>query len=386
MSAFRFAEESVVNRVESLFASNAAVMINLRFDKSKACSALFALVGMWTVATPAAAQSSVVASGRTSAAKGARVVDYYGYNDCIELSNGNVKAILCPAAGGRVLEYSLDGKNALYLPEGNEGWRMSPDGKRGSMDAGRFDIGPEKMVRRGNVLWMGPWQGEVTGDRSATMTSEFDSESGVRLVREFRLDESGSRLRCTQTIINESKKQVSLCHWSRTFAIGGGIAVVPRSPQGRFPKGVVLYEGGNRITINPKDPNLHITDAAVVVSGPPQFPKLGFDSHAGWLAYLAPNDQMFVKRFPTYPRRAYNEFAALTISIWYPKGTMVELEPIGPAEDLSPGQRASFTEEWWLLPQSFPTDFQEFDYDAVQRKVMGNTSPPTGDPGSAEPE
>ena len=46
--------------------------------------------------------------------------------------------------------------------------------------------------------------------------------------------------------------------------------------------------------------------------------------------------------------------AALTISVWYPKKEMVELEPIGPRERLKPGEKSSFTETWYLVPQAFP--------------------------------
>lgn len=322
-----------------------------------------------------------VFASRLWAADGAQVVSYYGYDDCIRLSNDRVTVVLCPI-GGRVLEYSLDGANMLHLPPGDEGWQPTPDAKRAPMNAGRFDIGPEKTVNRGKVLWQGRWEGEITGNRSAKLTSQFDDQSGARLVREFQLHETTSQLRCTQTIINESKKPVSLCHWSRTFAVGGGIAVVPRSPRGRFPEGYVMYETGSQITIKPEDPNIQVTNKAVMVTGTPQRPKLGFDSHAGWLAYLAPNDQMFVKRFLTYPDRAYNEFAALTISVWYPDGDMVELEPIGPAENLKPGQRASFTEEWWLLPREFPNDPQKLEFEDIQKQVKQNTTPAGQEPGS----
>ncbi len=308
---------------------------------------------------------------------GATIVNYFGYDDCIELNNDNTRVILCPGAGGRILEYSTDGKNVLYLPPGSEGWRQTAENERGKMHAGRFDIGPEKMVKRGRILWQGTWQGELTGDRSARLTSEFDKESGARLTRDFRLDANSSRLICTQTIANESNEPVSLCHWSRTFAVGGGIAVVPRSPRGRFPNGFVLYQEGTSITIDAEDPKIQISDEAVVVTGPPSSPKLGFDSHAGWLAYLAPTDQLFIKRYRTFPKRAYNEFASLTASVWYPNGDMVELEPIGPAENLRPGEKASFTEEWWLMQHRFPTDLQDFDFTAIKRKVQQNSHRPT---------
>ena len=307
---------------------------------------------------------------------GSKIVNYFGYDDCIELQNGQTRVVLCPAAGGRVLEYSIEGKNVLYLPAGSEGWVQTAENKRGKMHAGRFDIGPEKMVKRGRVLWQGPWQGELTGDRSARLTSDFDPESGVRLTRDFQLDAKSSRLICTQTIANESKEPVSLCHWSRTFAVGGGIAVVPRSPRGRFPNGFVLYQDGESITINADDPNIQVSDEAVVVTGPPASPKLGFDSHAGWLAYLAPTNQLFVKRYRTFPERAYNEFASLTASVWYPNGEMVELEPIGPAENLRPGEKANFTEEWWLMQHRFPTDVKDFDFSAIKQKVNRNSRPP----------
>ncbi|MGB7325879.1 MAG: hypothetical protein WBD31_13475 [Rubripirellula sp.] len=305
----------------------------------------------------------------------AEVTEYYGYERCIRLSNSSTTVTLCPEAGGRVLEYSLDGVNVLYLPAGDEGWTYQEGGGQMPMNAGRFDIGPEKMVKRGLVLWAGAWKGEITGPRSAKMTSEFDPLSGVRLIREFWLGETTSQLTCTQTIVNESDRPVSLCHWSRTFAVGGGIAVVPRSPLGRFPNGYVRYENGNVLTIAPEDPSIDVSDQAVVVRDVPAKPKLGFDSHAGWFAYLAPNDHLFVKRFATYPDRSYNEFAALTISIWYPEKDMVELEPIGPAENLAPGQAASFSEQWWLLPHTFPAETRRVDVDAITEFVTEKTLP-----------
>ena len=244
------------------------------------------------------------------------------------------------------------------------------------MNAGRFDIGPEKVVKRGPLLWMGEWQGEVTGDRSARLTSQVDPVSGVRLTRDFRLATNSSHLICTQTIHNVSDKPVSLCHWSRTFAVGEGIAIVPRSPLGRFPKGWVMYSDGKNIIIDPEDSNVDATANEVIVTSAPKYPKLGFDSMSGWLAYLAPTDQLFVKRFRTFPERGYNEVAGLTVSVWYPKDRpTVELEPIGPAAMLKPGERASFAEEWWLLPYRFPTS-RKANMKEIRTAIEQQTSRP----------
>jgi hypothetical protein len=49
------------------------------------------------------------------------------------------------------------------------------------------------------------------------------------------------------------------------------------------------------------------------VRGPTRLPKLGFDSNAGWFAYVMPHDQAFVKRFPSPKDGVYPEIAGLTL-------------------------------------------------------------------------
>ena len=87
-----------------------------------------------------------------------------------------------------------------------------------------------------------------------------------------------------------------------------------------------------------------------------------------------PNDRVFVKRFPTFPDRVYNEAAGLTLSVWYPPSKMIELEPIGPRERLKPGESASFTEDWWLLSHPFPKKGQQLDLKALAEQVDKQTT------------
>ena len=287
---------------------------------------------------------------------GARVISFYGYDDCILLENDTTRVVLCPSAGGRVLQYSWKGQEALYLPAGSEGW-VYQEGKRGgAMHAGRFDIGPEQTIPRHPQLWMGRWSAEITANRSARLTSKKDQPTGVQLIREFVLAETGSQLSCKQTIKNVSQEPKQYCHWSRTFALGKGICVIPLTKPSRFPNGYVMYGPGPAINFRPQDDRIRRRAGFLEITGAPKFPKLGMDTYAGWFAYLMPNDLMFVKRFPVYPDRVYNEVAGLTMSIWYPDGPMCELEPIGPRERIQPGQSASFTETWQLLPFKFPAD------------------------------
>ncbi|MDD9865671.1 MAG: hypothetical protein OXS32_04925, partial [Verrucomicrobiales bacterium] len=72
------------------------------------------------------------------AAKGARSLTAFGYENCIELKNKTTRVVLAPS-GGRVLAYEINGVNTLYLSESDS------QGKGGS-SAGRFDIGPERVL------------------------------------------------------------------------------------------------------------------------------------------------------------------------------------------------------------------------------------------------
>lgn len=317
--------------------------------------------------------------------EGARVVAYYGYTEAVELKSRSVRAVLCPQAGGRVLEFSIEGKNALYLDELEKSWQP---GRQTPISAGRFDYGPELTVAPHPAIWSGRWSAEITGPCSARLASPRDPMAGIQLIRDFALEalDQGvpretqrdvsirTRLSCKQTIINISNETREVCHWGRSFSPGGGICLVPLGEQpSRFPGKYAMYEESAVINVRNTDDRIRERDGFLEILAPPRKPKLGFDSYAGWLGYLMPNDLLFVKRFKTHPNRVYNEAAGLTLSVWYPQGPRIELEPIGPRERLQRGERASFTEEWWLLSYPFPKNEQPIDLKRLSEQVAKQT-------------
>jgi len=313
-------------------------------------------------------------SGQTP--EGTAWVSSHGYDGCIELFNETTRVVLEPNCGGRVLVYETGGRNVLYIDPAQDGWVYEPGKKRVDICAGRFDIGPEKTGPPREALWLGRWNAEITGPRSARMTSVEDESSGVQLIRDFRLDAASSRLRCTQTIRNVSGEVKRYFHWSRTFAEGGGICVVPITPGSRFPEGYIYYEpkrSPRYMNFRPeRHPGTRVRDGFLEISEAPPFPKFGLDSEAGWLAYITKSDLLFVKRFPVYPERVYGEMASLTVSIWYVENRC-ELEPIGPRETLGPGESASFTETWWLFDYPCPRAGEDVDLVKLEKFVEEHT-------------
>ena len=306
----------------------------------------------------------------------ARVVTFHGYTQAIELKLGKTRGVLCPQAGGRVLEFSVDGVNALYLDDEDKKWQP---GKPGPSSAGRFDYGPELVVTPHPKTWSGEWTGEIVKAQSARLMSQREDEAGIELVREFSLVPHGEFvcLKCKQTMANFSKDTKEVCHWGRSFSPGGGICVIPLGDRpSRFPSKYAMYEDSAIINVKATDDRIRVRDGFLEILAAPRKPKLGFDTYGGWLAYVMPNDTRFVKRFATYPDRVYNEAAGLTLSVWYPQGPRIELEPIGPRERLKPGESASFTEEWWLLSHSYPKQGQQIDLKALSEQVAKQSTAP----------
>lgn len=303
----------------------------------------------------------------------ARVVAFHGYAKAIELKHGKTRAVICPEVGGRVLAFERDGADAMYLEEGEKRWQP---GKPGPVSAGRFDYGPELTVTPHPKTWSGEWSSELVGG-AAVLTGP--NEAGIRVTREFRLVPHGALvyLSCKQALTNTGDAVREVCHWGRSFSPAGGVCVIPLGDRpSRFPSKYAMYEEGATINVRPADDNIRERDGFLEIVAPPRKPKLGFDTCAGWLAYVMPNGTAFVKRFPTFPDRVYNEAAAITLSVWSPKGAMIELEPIGPRERLKPGASASFTEDWWLLSHPFPKAGAKLDLKALAAQVEKETVPP----------
>ena len=296
------------------------------------------------------------------------LIDYAGYTDCVFLENDTTRTVLGPHMGGRVLEYAYQGENILMLDPRQDGWTYTPgERQRFGPSGGRFDVGPEKTMTPHPHLWFGAWTAEVTGKFSGKMTSTADAVSGLQLEREFTLAPDSTQLASKQTIHNISDREIRCCHWSRTFGLGHGICVVPLSAYSKFPRKYILYGPGPVMNFMPDDPHIRVDDEFLVMFDAPERPKLGIDSHAGWFAYLMENDLILIKQFPTFPDRVYNEMAGITISLWYLKEFVCELEPIGPMEVLSPGESASFTENWFIGEFQFPAQRDQVDARAVAK-------------------
>ena len=136
-------------------------------------------------------------------------ITYFGYEDCILLENAHTRVVLTSSAG-RILEYSHKGPNAIYLDPAQAGATFEGGDPPFGPTGGRLDIGPEMVIPAHPDLWLGQWESQITGPRSARLISKKDEPTGVQLIRDFQLAEDSAHLSVTQTIKNVSDSEK---HW-----------------------------------------------------------------------------------------------------------------------------------------------------------------------------
>lgn len=287
----------------------------------------------------------------------ANKVEAFGYQNCIALENNYVKVILDPNVGGRVLTYELNGKNILFENPALNGKTWKEGDPTFEVSAGRFDIGPGQTTPF-RASFFNTWKGEITDDNSARLTSPKDTILGIQLIRDFYLDKNSSHLKCIQHIKNISDTIQNYAHWSRTFAKGGGICLVPLNPNSRLPKGYAIYKYGTSLIDfdPPEEEALRLRDGVLEILSTPIYPKFVMDSNQGWIAYNSKDNLLFIKKFEANKNVIYGDMMNNQVSIWYYKDEKCEIEPIGPVETILPGEIVSFTEDWWLMENEYPED------------------------------
>jgi hypothetical protein len=269
-------------------------------------------------------------------------------NENVKISNTTTSVVVDTKLGGRIMEYALNGNNVLFIRSIGSFKVTGPDG-------GRCDFGPEKLVPPRPETWLGEWElVEKTGN-SIKIKSQVAKQAGVYLIREFILDNQSTHLKFTQHIVNVSDSKKRYCHWSRTFAEPYGICLAPLNRNSRFPMGYMVYSGFNQLDYSPTGgPNERIREGILEILGPPENAKFVTDASEGWLAYITPDNQLFVKKFEIFKDKVYGEMTGATVSIWYNNEGICEIEPIGPWEWIEPGKSISFTEHWYLMDYDYP--------------------------------
>jgi hypothetical protein len=273
----------------------------------------------------------------------------------LHASHAEVRAVVVPAVGGRILHYSLNRQNILLEATNNAGMTLSTS--KGFPIAGyQCDVGPELGYPAAHPkLWQGIWKGDPFLDFSVRLVSDPDPALGLRLEKEVVMDGDSGDLGITQRMVNTSDQEVAACLWDRTMCRGGGFAFFPLKKKSRFAakwsvrgtfEGKYFYDGDK-----PASSRVKILDNILVARCEGDATKIGADSDAGWIAY-AKGRLLLVKYFPFSPRGNYTD-GGNSVEVYFDTTKdgvdRAEIEPLSPEARLKPFESFVFPEKWTLI-------------------------------------
>ena len=273
------------------------------------------------------------------------IIEYRGWKNCYQLKNNSCEVVICPEAGGRVLKYALNGKNAIYEnPEFNGKLLADFQAKRSLWpDGGRFDIGAESISGKlHDQIYMGKWSVTLTAKLSVKITCPIPNEMGIEVTREFILSAKGTKLQVNQTMKNCTDSVIRRHFWNRIFCPAGGIVTMPVDKKSVHKNGYRLMNDttvaiNNRLTQSPG--MLYFKTIQPTI-------KMGTDSKKAWISYLQ-NDLLITKCFDINKKGDYSDTDNNT-TIFYTNGIVTELEPVSPTYQLLPNEKVHFHQTWKL--------------------------------------
>lgn len=265
------------------------------------------------------------------------------WDDCLRVSNGVVELVATTGVGPRVLSCGFaDGENLFFTDEDQD---PIPDAA-------------PYTIHGGHRLWHAPEDEQRTyvPDNDPIEWAEIDggvrlvrheSETGIRKELSVRLAAEEPRVEVTHELENEGLWPVELAPWGISVMRPGGTAVVPFSTQSEpfLPDRELAFWS----YASPGDDRLTFGEEAFAVEydadGDGRF-KVGATGHDEWAGYVREGTG-FVKTFAydaeaTYPDRN----SAVEV---YTDDGVLELETLGPMQEVDPGESAVHTETWHLL-------------------------------------
>ena len=314
--------------------------------------------------------------------------EYRGWPS-LRLDNGLVDVEVVPAAGGRVMQFSLGSFEYLWVNPQLAG-RQPPPGGLGPdgawLNYGGDKLWPAPQGWDNDRQWPGPPDAVLDGSPHAAavveasgasaavrLTSLPDKRSGIRFSRVIRVFDGAARVSFDSTMTNVDTKPRRWGIWQVTQLSAGPPAGAegynreircwsPLNPASIYPRGY------NELFGLVNNPSFKADAAGRLFSAHYQrvVGKVGLDNSAGWVAVVdGAAGYVFVERFTYFPGRKYPDGAS--VEFWMngagqivcgtkivdckddPVETphLVESEVLSPFADLAPGESYSFHLDWF---------------------------------------
>ena len=167
---------------------------------------------------------------------------------------------------------------------------------------------------------------------------------------EVSLAPTGTNVTVSHRITNHGLFSIEFAPWALTQMAQGGMVISGFPPRGHHPQNL---EATNPLTMwaytNLADPRWRFTRKYLTLRQDPNdsdAQKLGLFNKDTWAAYLL-NGEVFVKRTTADPNGKYPDFGCSFET--FTNNEFLEVETLGPASRVAPGQTVELVEHWGLF-------------------------------------
>jgi hypothetical protein len=274
-------------------------------------------------------------------------VNYKGWPNCYQLSNGLVELIATTDVGPRLIRFGFAGDDNEFKEfeemvgqTGGSEWR--------SYGGHRLWHAPEVMPRT-----YSPDNTLVTlekHDGFIRLVQPPEPATGIQKEIDISLAPDTAQAVVTHRLRNTNLWAVKLAPWALTVMAPGGVAIVPLPPRGTHAENL---QPTSSLTLwaytDMSDPRWTWGRQYLLLRQDPRAnapQKVGVRTSDGWAAY-ARNGHLFVKTFDYQPDAVYPDFNS-TVEV-YTDAQILEVETLGPLVELAPEATAEHGERWFLF-------------------------------------
>lgn len=295
----------------------------------------------------------------------------YKAHAAYRMANSDVELIVTADVGPRILRYSFVGAANIFKEIGAEEEERLTGGQGWKLYGGhRIWVGPEEpsytyapdnepveIAVKGNVL-------------KATSPTDV---AGIRKEIEVELAHSGTAVRVTHRLTNETRFPLRFSAWALSMMDIGGIGVAKFPPRGTHP---AHLQPANPLVMwrftNFSDPRWTLLDKYLILRGDPERSdpeKAGLHHPEQITAGYLLNGDFFVKRYKTLgPPSAYPDMGSAFET--FTSGLFLELETLGPMTDVAPGETIEHREDWTLFRGVTVGEWTDAGIDAALGPMM----------------
>jgi hypothetical protein len=288
-----------------------------------------------------------------------RPVEYRGWRNNLQISNGTVELVMTLDVGPRIIRFGyIGGQNVFKEYEeqmgksGEDSWQI-----RGGH---RLWHAPED-ARRTYALDNTSIKYEKLSESSVRLIQPVESMTGIQKEIDVKLENAGTGVTLTHRLRNANLWDVELAPWALSVMSPGGTAIIPLPQKISHPGSL---EPGEKPDYRGFVPNMNLVMWPFTDLSDPRWrwgaqyitlkqdasakkpTKLGMTHKMAWVAYLN-QGVLFVKSIDYREGRQYTDGGSNFET--FTNKDMLEIESLGSFEKIAPGKFVEHIERWWLL-------------------------------------